>query len=283
MDDDRRDIRFKGDYLFFNPKFGINLDLKKSGSVFISIARAHKEPARSDYTDNPSGLIPKPEQLTDMELGWKWSNRKMQINLNGYYMNYGNQLVLTGAVNDVGTPLRTNAASSYRAGVEFSGGYRIARKWQLQGNITWSKNRIKEITINTLDYYDYSVTKTVKKNVPISYSPDVIGSLSLSFFPADGWSIVLNNKYVGKQYLDNSGENTKTLDAYYFSELWVNKRWQFKSAYLELKLQALNLFNSLYNNNGYTYEYLYSGQLTREVYLFPSAPRNFMVGLVLGF
>jgi len=283
LDNDRRQIHFRGDYGFFNPKAGISYTDTKLGMFYLSAAVANKEPSRSDFTDNPYSKTPKPESLLDVELGWNLKRNKWNSAINFYYMAYQNQLVPTGAVNDVGTPLRTNVKESYRAGLELTGAYVFSSKFSVNGNITCSQNQIKSIQIVTMDYFDGSTKDTTLNQVPIAFSPAITAAISLIYSPGKNWSILWNHKYVGKQYLDNSGDEDKTIKAYYFSELWINKRWNFKNFYIDGKFQVLNMFNTLYNNNGYTFEYKYAGALTREVYLFPSAPRNFMAGIVLGF
>lgn len=284
FDNDRRPVQFKGDYLFFNPKIGVSRELGRGKLMYTSVSIGNKEPSRSDFTDKGQGPVPQPETLLDYEFGYSQRSKKYVAECNIFFMDYYNQLVLTGAVNDVGTPLRTNVNTSYRAGIELSGMYMLNARWNLRGNLTLSDNRIKEITIRTTDYSDYSVKDSVMQNVPISYSPGTIAALTLEFLPGKNWQLLWNHKYVGMQYLDNTGDKDKTLKPYYFSEFWVNKSLKFNSWELELKFQVLNLFNSFYNNNGYAWEYYYgAGNLTREVYLFPSAPRNYMGGVVLKF
>lgn len=284
FDNDQRPIRFVGDFLFFNPKLGLSKILSPGISIYTSVAMANKEPARSDFTDNNFAKKPQPEKLLDYEFGYVVQKKVWNAAVNVYFMDYKNQLVLTGAVNDVGTPLRANVQSSYRAGVELSGSCQFNKSFAVLGNLTFSKNNIKEIIINTTDYLDNSVSDTLIKNVPLSYSPGLISSISFVYEPRNNWKLIWMHKYVGKQYLDNTGNEDKVLNAYYFSELTVSKSWQIGKALFELKGQVLNMFNAQYNNNGYAFEYLYGkGNLTREVYYFPSAPRNYMISLSLKF
>lgn len=284
LDNDLRPIKFAGDYLFYNQKLGITKTLSKVSNVYGSVSLLNKEPSRTDFTDRPLGSIPKPESMMDVELGWKMRKRRVAAEATAYWMKYHNQLVLTGAVNDVGTPLRTNVDRSYRAGLEVSAAYRINPRWQVSGNLALSQNRIDKMVLETLDYADYSVVKDTVKNVPIAYSPNVVGAFVISWTPKKSWLITWNHKWVGKQYLDNSGNNDKVLNAYYFSEIWINKSVKLEHSTIEFKFQILNVFNNLYSNNGYAYEYYYGkGSLTREVYLFPSATRNVMGSITLKF
>ena len=257
--------------------------LSPSTCLNASFGIGHKEPSRTDFTDRLYGS-PKAEAMIDYELGVTKNHKKYIAILNLYYMDYTNQLVLTGAVNDVGTPLRTNVEQSYRAGIEANLTYHLMPNLDIHGNFAISRNRISKMVTETTDYADYSVLKDTLNNVPISYSPNAVAALQINWKPAKNWQVNWNHKFVGKQYLDNTGEADKMLNAYYFSELWVSKAWNFKNATITLKIQLLNIFNNLYNNNGYSWEYLYGkNNLTREVFYFPSAPRNALVGLNISF
>lgn len=284
MDNDLRRIQFDGNYLFYNQKLGVTLDLKSWGTAYGSYSILNKEPSRSDFTDVGNGTVPKPESMNDIELGWKLNKNKLYVECDGYLMDYKNQLILTGAVNDVGTPLRRNVERSHRAGVELMAVYAINTRWQVGGNLTLSTNRIRKIVTEVVDYSDNSVVSETLTHVPIAYAPNAVAAVSITWKPTAHWNIIWNHKYVGKQFLDNTGNTDKMMDAYYFSELWINKSWNISGSVLSVKFQVLNLFNNLYNNNGYTYEYYYGKtSLTREVYLFPSAPRNFMASIALNF
>src|SRR5690606_38013079 len=111
---------------FFNPKFGLMYSLTNSTDVYASYAIANREPVRNDFVDAPEGSSPKAETLRNLEAGIRRNAHNFSYTANFYYMNYKNQLVLTGELNDVGSPVRTNVDKSYRAGIELSGGYRFS-------------------------------------------------------------------------------------------------------------------------------------------------------------
>ncbi|MBL7811432.1 MAG: TonB-dependent receptor plug domain-containing protein [Bacteroidetes bacterium] len=283
-DNDLRTVRFTGDYLFFNPKAGLFYS-KGSHTLFASVAMANREPSRSDFTDNQSCAVPEPEQMTDFEAGYRTGNSKFLFEINAYAMLYKNQLVLTGAVNDVGTALRRNAASSQRAGVELSGAYRVNSGIQLGGNVAFSTNQIKSIQISIPDYFTNVSFDTVYKKVPIAYSPAITAGVWLQY--NGPWHTQLRwvHKFVSRQYLDNTGNKSRSLEPYYFSELWLQKTIGIKNGgTFDLQFQVLNLFNSLYSSNGYSYVYTYgSPQRIQEVSLFPQAGRHCMGGIVFRF
>lgn len=284
FDNDLRPVRFTGNFLFYNQKLGFNWMLKQYGSIYASASFINKEPSRSDFADRKNNTVPSPESMWDYELGWRKTGEKFMTTANIYVMNFKNQLVLTGEINDVGTPLRMNVPKSYRAGIELASSYRLAKKWQLAGNLALSKNAIKKVVIQTTDYADNSIVKDTLYNTPIGYSPAAVAAFIVTWIPNKKWSVSWNHKYVSKQYLDNSGSPDKSIDGYYFSEIWINKTWAFKRTELEFKIQLLNVLNNLYNNNGYAFEYFYGkGNLTREVFLFPSAPRNILANFTIKF
>jgi iron complex outermembrane receptor protein len=222
--------------------------------------------------------------MLNVELGWQRHSKNHMVSVNYYLMDYHNQLVMTGAVNDVGNPIRMNVDRSQRMGIEAEAAWRPSEHWQLAANATVSRNQIQQLVTETTDYADYSVVRDTLTRVPLSFSPAVIAAASITYMPGRDWSLIWNHKYTGKQYLDNTGNEDKALNAFYLSECVVQKNWKFRSVTLQWKFQVQNLFNSKVYNNGYTYEYFYgSGALTREVFLFPTATRNFMTSLQLKF
>jgi len=307
-DNDLRNIDFKGNFLFFNPKAGFQLQHATHHHITGYIGVAHREPARSDFTDNPNGAVPRPERMINGELSYLSTfpslptlNGKSQdnhIRINAYYMHYKDQLVLTGAVNDVGTPLRKNVDLSYRRGLEFEGQYVLWQKdvslanhshferhfVHLIGNLSLSQNIIPESKVTWQDYGTGIPVDTIYKNAPIAYSPNMVVALGIeSQFKK--WNVTWLSKWVGRQFLDNTGDVSRSLNAYKFSEMTVNYTHKFRGGTsLALKAQCINLFSTRYVSNGYTYGYMYgSRDITQEVFVFPQAPRNFLVGLTWRF
>jgi iron complex outermembrane receptor protein len=307
-DNDLRNIDFKGNFLFFNPKAGFQLQHATHHHITGYIGVAHREPARSDFTDNPNGAVPRPERMINGELSYLSTfpslptlNGKSQdnhIRINAYYMHYKDQLVLTGAVNDVGTPLRKNVDLSYRRGLEFEGQYVLWQKdvsvanhshferhfVHLIGNLSLSQNIIPESKVTWQDYGTGIPVDTIYKNAPIAYSPNMVAALGIeSQFKK--WNVTWLSKWVGRQFLDNTGDISRSLNAYKFSEMTVNYTHKFRGGTsLALKAQCINLFSTRYVSNGYTYGYMYgSRDITQEVFVFPQAPRNFLVGLTWRF
>ena len=199
-------------------------------------------------------------------------------------MNYRNQLVLTGELNDVGGTIRTNAGKSYRAGIELEGAFKLSRKIQVQANATLSQNMIKSYTEVLEDYGDnfdqFNIVKKVYRNTPISFSPSVIAGSQISYRPVPAAEIALLSKYVGKQYLDNTGNENRRLDAYFVNDVRLSYTWQpsFAKA-IVFSFLVNNILNQKYESNGYTWGYLYGANSYRANYYYPQAGTNFMAML----
>ena len=275
-------------FTFFNPKVGLMYDFNNKNNLYASFSVANREPVRDDFVQSSATNRPRPEQLQNTELGYRYHARKVFVNANYYLMNYIDQLILTGEINDVGAYNRVNVAKSYRSGIELEGGYMVFKNVSLTGNFTFSANKIKEFNefVDNYDNYDAAgnmIQDVIKHvNTDIAFSPSTIASLSVMYNPIKSVELMLQSKYVGKQYLDNTSNELKQLNAYYTSNLTVNYtliKWGFK----EIKVGALvnNLFNYLYENNGYTWGYIAGGKRITENFYYPQAGRNFLLRLTL--
>lgn len=294
-DNDLKNIDFLGEFLFFNPKAGINFNQKHrnaNSNYQASVSVSNREPARSDFVDNVTNTIPKPERLIDYELGYTYTHKNAsQIKISAYYMDYYNQLVLTGALNDVGAPLRQNVDRSYRTGIEIGTQLPVIQEQnhtlRLIANGAFSQNRIAESPASWIDYLDFSTFDTVYKNAPIAYSPDIVASAGFHYeFRKNSHTYELQylQKYVSQQFLDNTGDQGRSIPSYTFSELQLAYyRPLSDQRSVQVKLQIQNIFNNRYLNNGYTWGYRYDQQLTQEVFVFPSAPTNITLAVSMLF
>lgn len=269
---------------FFNPKGGITWDLNAAHRFFLSHGVAHREPARDDFTNSSPESRPDAEQLQDTEFGYRFKSRKFQAGLTTYYMNYHNQLVLTGAINDVGEYTRVNAGKSYRSGLEFELGWKPVSRLRFTGNATLSRNKIANFSEFVYDYATDSEEETKYTDTDISFSPSVIGSGAIEWIIYQDFSLSLNAKYVGKQYLDNTSSDARKLDAFFTNDLRINFRPELpKVPSLEFAFVVYNLFDVKYAPNGYTYSDSFAGQRSDYNYYYPQAGRNFMGMLKLSF
>lgn len=253
---------------FFNPKAGISYAFSKTSSLFFSYARAHREPNRTDYENG----TPKPEQLDDFELGWKFNSNKALLNINAYYMAYKDQLVLTGELDDVGAPIRRNSGNSYRLGLEVEASLAITKKWNLSPNISVSKN------VNEDFYTDDSGTLESIGDTKIAYSPEVVVGNRLVFKPIKNLQLGLLSKFVGEQYLNNIEDERGVLPDYFVNDFNAIYNFPINKIAKEviLTLNVNNIFDRKYASNAADYGWGY-------VYYYPQAGSNFMLGATLKF
>lgn len=249
-------------FRFFNPKTGLFYQINEKNSMYISFAVAQKEPTRNNYTDGFFTELPKAERLSDYEFGYNFRSSRFSVGINLYYMDYRDQLVLTGQLNEIGEAVSANVKESYRTGAEFSAGVRFADWLHWDVNATYSRNRIKHYTeymndvdLNWNDLYteEGKISQTTRYlgSSPISFSPDFMLN-SLFSFQYKGWNASFQSQYVSKQYLNNSGDKTCTLDAYFVNNL--NLSYTFKlplTQAVTLGISVYNLFDEEYESNGY--------------------------------
>jgi len=268
----------QGKFDFFNPKAGLNYTFNNT-TYYTSIAVAHKEPNRDDYE---TGALQKPTQeiLYDWETGIQQKKSNYSWGVNFYYMHYKDQLVLTGKINDVGAYTRINVPKSYRAGIELEGVWKINDQINTSGNITFSKNKINHFT-EYFDNYDTYEQKAIEHyKTDIALSPTTTASHSINFLPTNKWQFIFTSKYVSKQYLDNTQNENRILKPYLIHDL--NLIWKFASKKrwdANLQLYLINVFDKLYEPNGYTYSYIYGGVTTTSNNYYPMAGRNFWLSL----
>ena len=267
---------------FINPKAGLMYDFNARNNAYFSAAVANREPVRKDFTESTPDSRPEVENLINMELGYRYKGQKLMVNANGYYMHYNNQLVLTGQINDVGDYTRTNVDKSYRAGIELETGYRIIKKLSITGTLTLSANKITKFN-EYVDNYDTGIQTVYEhKNTDLSFSPNIIASAGLKYEPLKNLDISFIGKHVGDQFLDNTSTDTRKLNAYTTFNLQMSytiKDVLFKEITFGVLLN--NVFNELYENNGYTWGYIYGGKRTVENFYYPQAGRNFMARVVI--
>ena len=269
---------------FFNPKFGLSYKLDPRNNVYVSIAVANKEPNRDDYVNSTPASRPSSENLIDIEAGYRIRGNSFTAGLNSYAMFYKDQLVLTGKVNDVGEYIRQNVENSNRYGLE------LDSKLQLNNKLSWgltaslSSNKIKNFTEFVDDYDNGGQLINNYSNVDLAFSPKFVGSSDLSFQAFRKIEIALLSKYVSEQYLDNTSNSKRSLDAFFVNDLRLAYNSSFKGLKnVGLTLLLNNVLSKLYQANGYTFSYMYGGTFTTENYYYPQAPRNFLLSLSLKF
>ena len=278
-DNDQSEFDIDREFLFFNPKVGARYGFENNSSAYIFAGRGSREPVRDDFLEAPAGTEPEAEVLNNVEAGYEWAGSNVYVKVNGYGMFFENQLVLTGELNDVGASVRQNVGESYRAGIELQWGLRLAKNLTWDANAAFSRNRIR--TFNELFYTDEGLVVNTYKDTEISFSPSEVLASTISWNPWKGLDLAFQSKYVGAQYLDNTMNENRQLDAYFVNNLLASFQWKPKFAEsIKINLMVNNLFDELYSSNGYTYSYYYDGLITENFY-YPQAGRNYLVGLTL--
>ncbi|TWR30685.1 TonB-dependent receptor [Mucilaginibacter pallidiroseus] len=284
---------------FFNPKAGITYEFDAHNNVYASFAVGNHEPNRDDYTNSTPQSRPKPENLKDFELGYRTSSDVFKGGINLFYMLYKNQLILTGALNDVGSATRRNVDKSYRAGIELDGRVKLARQLSWGATATISTNKIKNYSQFFTNYDDNSQVLLFLPKTDIAYSPSFIGSSEISYSPVKGGEIAFISKYISSQYLDNTSNTNpegfpvaasnkyimnRQLSGYFVSD--VRLRYNFSTRAVKnigIGLLVNNIFSKEYEANGATYPGISGGMVSNYNYFFPQATRNFLASVNLSF
>ena len=263
---------------FINPKFGLSTKVKNT-TYYSSIAIAHKEPNRDDF-EAGINQQPKQEILYDWESGFKTKFDQFNWGVNIYYMHYKDQLVLTGQINDVGAYTRTNVPKSYRAGIEIEENWQISKTFSSNGSVSFSRNKIEHFT-EYFDDYDNGGQASIKHhNTNIALSPNTTATHNLVYKPNEKINFTWTSRYVSKQYLDNTQNESRVLNAYFLNDLNLSYKLLDKKTWRALfQFYAINLFDVKYEPNGYTYSYIYGGTTTTSNNFFPMAGRNYFASL----
>ena len=280
---DRAPINVDKDFNFFNPKLGFTYKINENNSLYTSYAKANREPNRNDFEGGNS----QHESLDDYELGWRFATNNVKLNTNIYYMNYQNQLILTGAIDpNTGEPLRASSGKSYRLGLEIDADITLSNKLSVKPNISLSRNRNKD--------FKEEINGNLQNlgNTPIAFSPDVVLGNAIIYNASEDFQVSFLSKYVGKQYMSNLNSTVSNLDVlegFFTSDLNLIYKIDTKKIFKSIVFTALinNIFNKEYVDRGYygIYSYPNNGVIVTEDYAgyYPQATRNFLIGATLNF
>jgi len=274
---------------FFNPKVGLNF-LKNGHNAFASFAIANREPNRDNFTEAGVNERPTHETLYDYEAGYSFTHPRFQAGVNLYFMDYNNQLILTGKISDIGEALTSNIKDSYRAGIELTAGVKITDWLNWNGNATFSRNKIKNFT-ETIENYDadwnpiegQEVINNELGTTNIAFSPEIIAN-SIFDLTWKSFSAGFISQYVGRQYLDNTSAKSRSVDPYFINSLRVG--YTFKPTFMKeisLDFTVNNLFNEKYETNGWVYSAMVGGERYTEDGYFTQAGTNFMARATFRF
>ena len=279
-------IDVDANFNFFNPKFGFTYNINQNNNLYTSFAVANREPNRNDFENGVST----PESLNDFELGWRLNNGKIKLNTNIYYMDYKDQLVLTGALDDVGQQIRATSGSSYRLGLEIDADIRISDKFSIKPNAAFSNNKNRDFFI----VRDGNPTPQSLGNTDLSFSPEVIAGNMFIYNPLENLQFTFLSKYVGKQFMSNFSSavsDNDVLDSFFTSDINVVYQIKTNKIFKSITLTALinNIFDAEYVDRGYYYTFddTWSNPTATTTVdgagFYPQATRNFLLGATLSF
>lgn len=282
--DDLHDLTQLHKFSFFNPKAGIYYKINDKQNLYLSVGVANREPNRSVYRDADSSQTISPERLTDIELGYSYSRKSFLVEANLYYMDYKDQLVMTGKINNVGTPIMTNVESSYRAGIELIAGVKLLKIIDWKVNATLSQNKIKDFVSYVDNWTTWGQEKQDIGTTDISFSPNTILSSNISVTPIENLELSLFSKYVGRQYIDNTSNKQRSLDPYFVNNIRIN--YTIETSFIkqiDFMLTLNNIFSEKYESNAWVYRYIWEDVEYEMNGYFPQAEFNFMFGVNLKF
>ena len=290
-DDDKiKDLNFKDQLHFVNPKFGVTYLLNHQSNLYASYAYASKQPVRKDYVENPRNEFPKPEHMQNIEMGYRYRSNQINLGTNFYAMLYKDQLIPTGQLNDTGAELRVNIPNSYRIGWELDASWMIHPKFIWSATAALSQNKIKDfveyVAVLNDEWQFVREEQFYYKSTQIAKSANTILSNNFTYLPTENWSISLLSKYVSRVYLDNSSSRERSIDPFNYTNL----RTQYSFSALGLKkidvlMSVNNIFNAKYVTSGYTWGQIFESTGQRDFYNFyyPQATTNFIFGLNIRF
>ena len=278
---DRVPLELNEKYNFFNPKTGLTYELSNKNQLYVSYGKAHREPRRADFENG----ITKPEKLDDYELGWRFKAQKNTINTNIYFMNYKDQLVLTGAIDDTGAPLRATSGKSYRLGIEIDATFLICENFRILPNLALSSNK----NLDFVSPIDGELVNLGTTN--LSFSPNIVAGNKFEYEPITNLQLGLYTKYVGEQFMGNVDSDVSKLDAYFVNDFNVSYTIDNIPFLREIVVTGLvnNIFNIKYVSNGYYYTYddTWTDPTTTTTIegtgYYPQATINFLVGAAVKF
>jgi iron complex outermembrane receptor protein len=277
---DKENLLVDENFNFFNPKAGATFELNAYQQLYASYGKARREPRRRDFENG----ITNPEVLDDFELGWRVDLGNSSINTNAYYMYYKDQMVLTGAIDDVGAPIRETSGESYRLGLEIDADIKINRLFSARPNLTLSRNKNIDFRANL----DGQIRDLGETN--ISFSPEIIAANQLIYHPSEEFQINLISKYVGEQYMGNIDSEVSLLDSFFTNDINIVYEWKDVPLFKSVVFTGLvnNVFDVKYESNGYFFFFDSQNdagqvQTIEGAGFYPQAGINFLAGVTLKF
>ena len=283
------DLTQTHEFNFFNPKTGLTYSLNKHHDFYVSYSIANREPNRKNYTEAGPNERPVSERLYNTEVGYKYQQESFSAGINFFNMRYKDQLVLTGKISEIGEALTTNIPESYRRGVEFMSGLKVNEWFKWDANLSLSQHKILNFTEQDVEAYDANWNQLENVNnylgtTNIAMSPNVVLN-NLFTLTHGGFEFALASSYVGKQYLDNTSNDERSMPAYFVNNFTASYHLPLqKIRSIDFRLQVNNLLNAAYVNNGYVwYSYYLDGERQNDLRYFPQAGIHFLGTITFKF
>ena len=306
-EDDQVPLDYSTSWHFLNPRTGLSFHWSPRHKAYVSAALGHREPGRSDIKENiknayraqQAGVTGeevslRPEKMLDVEIGYAYESEKLSASANVYLMEYKDMLLETGRLSDVGYAIKENVPRSWRRGVEFAASWQALSWLKADANMTLSVNKIKDYTefVQHVDGYDSwantgRTTRIGYGTTDMLMSPSFSGMAQLSVTPFRNLcsnsfrttTLCLDGKYVGKQYLDNTMDDGRSIPAYFVSSLALSHEFDLGTGHLGIGAYMNNLFNNMYYADGWCWKNIVEedGSLVDGIGIYPQAPRNFML------
>ena len=265
--DDLFTMDYQKNYLFFNPKAGVNYRLGEQSRTYFVAGISNREPTRSDIKDAiGTGDTIRPETMLDIEWGYQMARSRWSFSANAYAMLYKDQLTPNGEVSSSGYALMENVEKSYRLGIELAGGYQICRKVRAEANLTLSTNKVVDYTFTDFEDGDMAV-QSYTKNTDLALSPNIVGAAILTYEPCKDAKLQLTGKYVGKQYADNTSRDVYAIDPYFVMNVKAAYTFHIKQSQLECQLLVNNVLNHQYRLVAWAGDYEWGGYYHDIAYL----------------
>jgi len=154
-------------YLFANPRAGLNYNLSDAVHAYASYGYVQREPRLKnlyDAAESSGGAVPqyeplpgggfdfdrpfvRPEKLHDIEIGAGFRRPRFGADVNLFWMDFRDEIVRSGGLDRFGQPITGNAGSSLHRGVEFGARARPWPVFELDANLAVSRNVFRDYLV----------------------------------------------------------------------------------------------------------------------------------------
>ena len=305
-EDDQVPLDYSTDWQFVNPRAGVSFHWDPRHKAYASAALGHREPGRSDIKENIKNawwaaqagvdgedVSLKPEKMLDVELGYSYMSERLALSANIYLMEYWDMLLETGRLSNVGYAIKDNVDRGWRRGIELAAGWQALPWLRADANLTLSMNQIRNYT-EYVQHIDENwepngkVTELTYGKTTMLMSPSLTGMARLAFSPWRGiasnslktLTLAVDGKYVGRQYMDNTMAESRSIPAYFVSNLALSYEVPMRGDdVLQFSFYVNNVLNNMYYADGWCWKNIVEedGSLVDGIGVYPQAPANWMM------